>query len=263
MISTVLQGRCGNNFYQIAMLLAYCKQHDLPHYIPDIAHHCDGTKMYFPYMTMGPELGHMTEYHELQVHATPNGDGTHNYNVPEYRSIPVMENVKFVGYWQSFKYFDWCRDYILEKFQLPYNKNGVVGIHCRFGDFTQLRDKHPELPNEYYISAVKYFINQGYTTFHIFSDDVPAARKYFDNVKWDTDIIIWAYEASGKRTELNDLTDLSSCEHQILCYSTFGFVAGWLNKNPDKHIIIPPSKYCFSGANKDFIPDYFTQLEFE
>lgn len=263
MITCKLQGRLGNNFYIISMMLSYAKKHNLEYYIPDVAYHCDGRKMYFPHLAMGPELHGLQEYHEQPVHALANPDGTYNYNVPVYQDIPKMDNVCFVGYWQSFKYFEEYRDYILEKMQIPYNRTGVVGIHCRFGDFVQLRDKHPELPNEYYVSAVKHFISQGYTTFQIFSDDVLAARKYFENVKWDTDITIWGYEVSGTRTELNDLSDLSSCEHQILCYSTFGFVAAWLNRNPDKQVIIPPIRFNFGGANNDFIPNSFTQLEFE
>jgi Glycosyl transferase family 11 len=266
MVTTTLQGRCGNNFYQIAMLLAYAKKHNLEYYIPDVAYHCDGRKMYFPHLAMGPELQGLQEYHEQPVHAVPKGDGTFLYNVPAYTDIPQMNNMKFVGYWQSFKYFDDYRDYILEKFQWPTEEtgsirhSGTIGIHCRFGDFTQLRDKHPELPNEYYIAAVRHFITQGYTTFQIFSDDISAARKYFADVDWGTPITIWAHETY--RTELEDLTDLSFCAHQILCYSTFGFIAAWLNRNPDKQVIIPPSRYIFGGANADFIPDTFLQLDF-
>lgn len=263
MITTTLQGRMGNNFYQIAMMLAYCKQHNLPYYIPDTAYHCDGRKMYFPHLITGPELTGLQEYHELPVHATPNPDGTHNYNTPAYRDIPAMDNIKFVGYWQSFKYFDWCRDYILEKFNLPYNKKeGVVAIHCRFGDFTQLRDKHPELPNEYYIAAVNYFIKQGYRTFYIYSDDVPAGEKYFNSVDWEIPITLKSFDRNVENVEMAGFIDSSECEHQILCYSTFGILTAWLNRNSNKQVVLPPIKYNFSGANADMIPDYFILLDF-
>ena len=61
-------------------------------------------------------------------------------------------------------------------------------------------------------------------------------------------------------SEVSDLIELSCCEHQILCYSTFGFIAAWLNQNPDKIVLIPERKYCFSGSHTNFIPDYFTEL---
>lgn len=239
-------------------MLAYCKQHNLPYHIPDTAYHCDGRKMYFPHLITGPELTGLQEYHELPVHATPNPDGTHNYNTPAYQDIPAMDNIKFVGYWQSFRYFDWCRDYILEKFQLPYEKQwGKIGVHIRRGDFLQLQDKHPVIPIEYYTTAIRNFIVQGYTDFQIFSDDTEWCSQTFTST-----LIPGANFTVYKQPEIQDMIMLSWCAHQILCYSTFGFIAAWLNQNPNKQVIIPPSRYCFSGSNQDFIPDTFIQLEF-
>ncbi len=256
MISTALQGRLGNQFYQIAFLLQYAKKYNLQYHIPAVAAHCDGNKMYFPQMITDNIPGYLKDIQELLVHATPKGDGTYNYNVPEYKEWEHLNNVRFVGYWQTFKYIDWCRDYILEKFQLPYNQlTNVVGIHCRYGDFLQLRDKHPEIPADYYKKAIEYFVDKGYTHFFLCSDNLPEALKMVREI--NNEIII---TVGSNNTELEDLTWLYNCKHQILCYSTFGFVAAWLNQNPDKIVLIPESKYCFSGAHTDFIPDYFTQL---
>lgn len=211
MITTILQGRLGNQFHQIAMMLAYCKKHNLEYYIPDVAYHCDGRKMYFPHLAMGIELQGLQEYHEQPVHAVANPDGTFNYNVPVYQDIPLMDNIKFVGYWQTFKYFDEYRDYILEKFQLSGNTlEGIVGIHVRRGDFLQLRDKHPELPLEYYKTSVKHFEDLGYKHFIIFSDDpkwcdlelVPTLHKHG----------IYIVTTPTDRGELDDMSLLSSCQ---------------------------------------------------
>lgn len=263
MITCTLQGRAGNQFYILAHMIAYAKKHNLEYYIPDTAYHCDGNKMYFPHLANGPELQGLQEYHELTTHATPNRDGTFNYNTPAYQDIPKMDNVKFVGYWQSFEYFDWCRDYILEKFQIDqYDWKGYVSIHIRRGDFLQLVDKHPVISLDYYIAAIRYFLQQGYKKFRIYSDDIPWCIDTFTNLEpkhWLSECNITFSESMP---EINDLTQMSNCEHQILCYSTFGFVAAWLNQNPDKQVIIPPARYCFSGANANFIPSTFTQLEF-
>lgn len=255
MITTQLQGRLGNQFYQIAMLMAYCKKYGLDYYIPNRACHCDGTKVYFPHLSTGPEIKGIKEIHEQSIHAVPKGDGTYHYNVPGYLEYPSMDNVKFIGYWQTFKYFDWCRDYILESFNLPYNElTNVVGIHCRYGDFKQLRDKHPEIPEEYYRKAIKYFTDLGYKHFFLCSDDIEEALKLIRGI--DNSITITV----GGKSEMDDFTWLYNCQHQILCYSTFGFIAAWLNQNPDKIVLIPESKYCFSGAHKDFIPENFKQI---
>lgn len=258
MITCTLSGRLGNQFYILAHMISHAKKHNLEYYIPNTAYHCDGNKMYFPHLANGPELQGLQEYHELTTHATPNGDGTFNYNTPAYQELPTMDNTKFVGYWQSFKYFDWAKSYILEKFNLPYNKTSLVAIHIRRGDFTQLIDKHPIIPLAYYQKAVKYFDEFGYHDFLVFSDDITWCREYFTEENFYGNNIMFQED----QTELMDLIHMSGCEHQILCYSTFGFIASWLNQNPDKQVIIPPARYCFSGANANFIPSTFIQLEF-
>lgn len=269
MVSTTLQGRLGNQFYQIATLLAYAKKHNLEYYIPDVAYHCDGRKMYFPYLAMGPELTGMKEYHEQSVHAVPKGDGTFLYNVPAYQELPRMDNTKFVGYWQSFRYFDDYRGYILEKFNLFYIKrDGCIGIHVRRGDFVQLQDKHPVIPMDYYMTAIQMFVDKGYMQFIILSDDIAWCKTAFiDAIKLRyNEPVNWGLvfpENKTDQTEIDDLVLLSECEHQILCYSTFGFVAAWLNRNPNKQVIIPPSRFTFGGCNADFIPSYYKELEFQ
>lgn len=255
MITTILQGRAGNQFMQIAHMLAYCKKHNLSCHIPDTAYHCDGRKMYFPHLINGPELQGLPEYHELTTHATPKGDGTYNYNTPSYQDIPLIDNVKFVGYWQSFQYFDWCREYVLEKFQLLYLRTRLVSLHIRRGDFLQLTDKHPPLPLSYYYNAIEHFQRIGYNDFLIFSDDIVWCK---ENLISASANIMFQEE----QTELMDLMCMSGCEHNIICYSTFGFIGAWLNKNPDKQVLVPLRSYCFSGANADFIPPYFKELQF-
>lgn len=257
MVTTVLQGRLGNQFYQIAMLLAYCKKHDLEYYIPDRAYHCDGSKMYFPELAMGPEMLGWKDHHEQATHAVPKGDGTYHYNVPEYQDIPAMDSTRFVGYWQSFKYLDEYRDYIQDHFPRYTSDNGkeVVGIHLRYGDFKQLRDKHPEIPIEYYWKAIQHFVDQGYSKFFICSDDIEECKRIFTPTA-DTSFIF-----NVGATEREDWMTLTQCDHQILCYSTFGFTAAWMNQNPDKQVLLPPSEYCFSGANGSFIPEYFKILD--
>lgn len=253
MISTALQGRLGNQFYQIAFLLQYAKRHNLEYHIPGYASHCDGTKMYFPQMITNNTPGYLRDVHELQVHATPKGDGTYKYNVPEYKEWEQMDNVRFVGYWQTFKYIDWCRDYILEKFAIPWMPTSMVSIHIRRGDFVQLQDKHPVIPISYYYEAINEFQKKGYNDFLVFSDDIEWCRV---NLVCPSANIMF----QEGQDELTDLWCMSSCAHNILCYSTFGFIAAWLNQNPEKIVLIPERKYCFSGAHTDFIPEYFTEL---
>jgi len=131
----------------------------------------------------------------------------------------------------------------------------MVSIHIRRGDFTQLTDKHPIIPMSYYYNTMDYFQKLGYNDFLVFSDDIEWCKT---NLIYPSANIMFQEE----QTEYTDLWAMSSCAHNILCYSTFGFIAAWLNRNKDKQVVLPPEKYNFAGANKDMIPDYFTQIDY-
>lgn len=244
MITTVLQGRTGNNFYQIAMLVAYAKRHGLLYHIPQASPHRHDKKM--PFIIQGMcEKGSCVDYYE------PMQDGQ-----AVYVDIPKMDNVCFRGYWQSFKYIDDQRDEILKAFNMPWKLiKGVVSIHVRRTDFIMLK-AFSVMPGSYYKKCIEYFMQRGYMSFYVFSDDIPWCSEFFNQSRFKD----CEFTFIVGNTDVDDLVYMSCCEHNITANSSFSFVGAWLNQNPDKIVLCPPKKDMW--YNRDMVPDYFTQIEY-
>jgi len=251
-VTCYLSGRYGNIVFHLAQMIAYAKKHDLQYYIPTEAlaynHFRDGNIVSpIQLKSTGEEPIDPVEYYE------PNQSSGH----PSYHEIPKMDNVKFFGYWQSFKYFDWCRDYILDTFNFPYKiKKGVVSISVRRGDCIGV-SAFPIAPAEYYQNAIKYMQERGYNNFLVHSDDQEWCKCEFIAENYNGAIFDFS-----EGTEADDFVSISSCEHNITARSTFSLTAAWFNRNSDKIVLVPQKEKWWKGQNLDLIPDYFTQIKF-
>lgn len=243
----MLPGRMGNIFFNLAMLVAYCKKHGIRYFINSeaIAYSHKMNTLPIPSTDFAPM--------NATVYKEPNMSSGNPY----YHEIPAMDNVIFEGYFQSFKYFDEYRDYILETFNIPYEMiKGVVGIAVRRGDCVG-STAFPPAPRQYYHKAIEYMQERSYNNFKVHSDDIEWCRSEFTQENYPGAV----FEFS-EGTELQDYISLSSCEHQITARSTFSLTAAWLNRNPDKIVLVPQKDMWWKGQNEDLIPDYFTQINF-
>ena len=239
-----LGGRCGNQFYQIATAIAYAKKNDFDYYVTSTASNCDNNAVYFNHFEKQDRSGQL--FTELQE----NG-------IPYHIEIPKIENLMLIGYWQSFKYFDAYRQDVLDAFKLPYErKDGYVSIHVRRGDFLVPNTKFPPLEFSYYQKAIQYFSMKGYNKFVIFSDDIPYCKSLFNSFYFANQ----EFEFSEGKTELEDLSLMSGCEHNIIANSSFSYAASWFNQNPDKIVLTPDENNLFVGANRDMIPDTYIKI---
>ena len=163
--------------------------------------------------------------------------------------LNTSKNIILDGYFQSYKYFEHIKDKILDIFSpsvkdLNYiNKKyktgkGIVSIHVRRGDYTNLNDYHHNLKLEYYLNAIDYFTDK---EFLVFSDDIQWCKSQFkgDHFKF----------VEGEKDYI-DLYIMSLCEHNIIANSTFSWWGAYLNKNSNK-IIIYPNKW-FGPKNDEF-----------
>lgn len=241
-----LAGGLGNHFYQIAHTVAYAKKHDMLYHIPTVR--CAYNRPPFNIGSTAHAPTTRTLYKEPS-------DGKHPY----YHEIPVIENPFFEGFWQSFKYFDWCRGSILNAFGLPYNpRKGVVSLHVRRGDAIGQGNTFPMAPIEYYSKCITYMNERGYNQFTVFSDDIPWCKQQFTYNNYRDSF----FQFSEGNTDLQDLIDLSSCEHHIVARSTFSFVGAWLCQNENKIVLCPPFP-LFKNCHRDMIPDYYTVMDCE
>lgn len=250
-VTCYLSGRWGNIIYHLSNMIAYAKKHGLDYYVPTNAlayNHFRNGDIRSPIMlpSTGSAPADPIEYNE------PYKDGH-----PYYHEIPKMDNVLLEGYYQSFKYFDWCRDYILETFGFPYNmEEGVVSVSVRRGDCVGVA-AFPIAPPAYYHNAIEYMQKKGYNVFRVYSDDQEWCKNEFTPENYPGAI----FEFSNG-SEAEDFISIQNCEHNITARSTFSLTAAWFNQNQNK-IVLVPEGFWWNGQNKDLIPDYFTQINFE
>jgi hypothetical protein len=166
-----------------------------------------------------------------------------------YNEIPLNNNILIDGYFQSEKYFENCKEHILEIFEFTNEiKNNIqtesldfektVSIHVRRTDYVNLPNHHPLCGMDYYNEAIKLF--NGFK-FLIFSDDISWCKENFlgDN-----------YLFSENKKDYEDMYLMSKCFHNIIGNSTFSWWAAWLNKNKNKKVVCP--KKWFGPAYSNF-----------
>ena len=159
-----------------------------------------------------------------------------------YNAIPVFENIRIHGYFQSEKYFIDSKKLISKLFDVEpslqsyiYKKYGnelfdATSCHFRFGDYTQLNDYHVLLSDtSYYENA----LNKSNTNrLIIFSDDIDRCKTL--NIFKDFEVFYISDEA-----DVVDLYMMSMCRDNIIANSTFSWWGAWLNKNNEKKIFYP------------------------
>ena len=170
-----------------------------------------------------------------------------------YQDIKLdkKKNYNLVGYFQSWKYFNHCENLIREYFEpnfMVIPNHRVVGVHVRRTDYLNLQHVHPILELDYYRSAFEFFNRENYV-FKIFSYDVQWSKENFNNNNFPG----YNINFSIGKTDIEDLFELSACEHQIIANSSFGWWSAYLNDNPQK-IIIAPENYVIGETRNDRIP---------
>lgn len=166
------------------------------------------------------------------------------------------ENVQVNGYFQSPKYWEHCKDEILDLFSCPdeiknkllskYDVSNTVAIHIRRGNYVSLSYHHYNLSVEYFNNAIDYFAGH---KFFIFSDDIEWCKQNFIGEQ---------FTFIENQNEVEDLYLMSLCTHNVISNSTFGWWGAYLNGNPNK-VVVYPNKWFGPGykdwKTKDLFPD--------
>jgi len=229
-------GRFGNFMFQCANAISYARKHNLELTVPVKSPYWP---LYFQHLI-----------NKKYRHNLPKIDVYEQGH--QYQEIPFKEewrnkNIVLNGYWQSEKYFKECREDILKAFNIPWKLDkDFVSIHIRRGDYLHPGhlDKHPICSMEYYLQSIELFACQGYNRFVIFSDDMVWCKQHFNDKKF---AYVGFYYSEGK-TPLEDLSIMSSCEHNIAANSSYSWWGSWVNQNPDKITIFP--KMWFGPSNQ-------------
>lgn len=235
-----LIGRLGNNLFQIAMCVGYAEKHGCEYWIPDWSY-----------------------AHYFKNNFTKQSKGT--VFVGEkgwyYEDLPFTEDVKFFGFFQSYKYFEHSQAKIRELFQFndqitnKYTKLGenTCSIHVRRGDYIG-NFFHEVCHLEYYKEAIAEIETRtDIDVFVVFSDDIAWCKENFVGEK---------FLFVENNSDIVDLFLMSKCSHNIICNSTFSWWAAWLNDN-QKKIVIAPEKWFgdVSRGTEDLLPDEWIKLK--
>ena len=267
--SCLFAGELGNQMFEVANVLAYSRENQCEPIFYGLSKAPNGKL----------NLRHI--FHRLDVLSTD--PGIHFEDIlessgPDSYSIPYEKgkNVRFVGHFQSEKYFVRHSDYIKqvlapseETFQYIEKKYGrletifntpVVGVHIR--TFIPSA-RHPSRDGfggatwEYFLDAINSFPED--YTFFIFSDDPDWVRQNFPPCNREMKFI------KGNPHYI-DLYLLSLCHHQVVSpESTFSWWAAWLNNNPNKVVIVPHFwQGCFRGFTSEHaFPDSWVRIHAE
>jgi hypothetical protein len=237
MVTCNFNGRLGNNLYQIATIISLAKKLNTSFILPHktwAGHrgYLDVDLSMFNYKFKRGEYNAKNEYNEI---------------VYNYSDIPLKDDLKISGFYQSWKYFDDIKDELLTNYFKPsdeiiqrlskYNiSTNSLGISVRRGDYLMLQDNHCVLSIEYYQNAINEYFLDNTEEIYIFSDDIDWCRSIFvDEVHYVEDTI-------GTQLFL-----MSKMKHLILSNSTFAWWGAYLNQN-NGYVIVPNPWF---GSNYD------------
>jgi hypothetical protein len=232
------QGRLGNSVFQMAAVIGLARKHNDTFIFPKWQYQNDFN------IPANHFVDHVTYSNVFREN---------NFT---YQHIPYQPNLNLEGFFQSNKYFDHCKNDILNLFamkeQLPIEANS---IHIRRGDYQTLG-------NSYYIdlAATNYYekatdiIGQN-ENYMVFSDDPNWCRRKFFN---RSNIII----VDNGGDVIKDFNMMTRCTNNIIANSSFSWWGAYLNRNPNKKVIAPQAWFGprLPHDTRDLLPPEWTRI---
>ena len=240
MISSNLIGRLGNSMFQIAMSIGYARKYGYKWAVQERPHNNESAiHRVYPNLPKTRERGLTFQEHPskfCEQHKT-HFDNCHF----DYHEIPDKgPDIFFSGFWQSWKYFEHCKEEVKEVFKLPHVEGyeDYVSIHVRRGDYVQYAGSFPPITVEFIEKAMRQIRKPKYL---VFSDDIQWCKDSLSHLNNS----IQKFEFSEGRNELQDLSLMASCGHHIIANSTFSWWAAYLGHNPNRIVVSPSAKTWF------------------
>lgn len=240
MVSAQLIGRLGNSMFQIAASIGYARKYGYKWAVQERPHNNESAiHRTFPNLPKTTEKGKIFQEHPSKHCAQHN----EHYDLCHFNfhDLPDMgENIFLSGFWQSWKYFEHCKEEIKEVFRLPdYGYTHYTSIHVRRGDYVQHSGSFPPITTDYINKALDR-IHEGSGCYNaiVFSDDIQWCK---ENIKHEEFYI----EFSEGKNELEDLGMMASCDNHIIANSSFSWWGAYLGTNPQKMVICPSAETWF------------------
>lgn len=248
MVNFISEGRLGNYLFSAACCIGYARKHNLPYtfsgQFESLFPNCINSDYY-----KLPKRGYIVNLYEKHF----------GYEELLFNEDWRENNIIIHGYRQSWKYFDHCKEEVIEAFNIkPVIRDGWVSIHVRRGDYLTKPDYHPVITMDYLQRAISIFTSTGYRKFMVFGDDPDWNH---ENINPDN-FPDCTFEYSEGRTAMEDMALMAGCEHNIIANSSFSWWAAYLNRNPAKIILAPEKWFGKDGPinTNDLIPESWIKL---
>lgn len=249
MITAQFRGGLGNQLFQVAATVALAKQNG------------DTAAFNFNNWRRSTQGNPPATYRSSIFRNLPQTDRAdwEIYSEPrfEYQSIEYRANLQLRGLFQSAKYFEDSRDFLLNlfspsvtmlaKLQISYRQilsQPNCAIHIRRGDYLKSPGYYRAFDLDYYWRAIELFPDR---QFLIFSDDLDYAKHVF---------IGSHFSFAERNSDEEDLYLMSLCDHQIIANSTFSWWGAYLRQLPCR--IISPRDWFAPGLRRINTDDIYT-----
>lgn len=260
-ISPTLAGGLGNQMFEVAVAASLAKDHDAVLLINPNEHILPN---------QGRNINNYLDnvFCRIATDAAPPVKVSYNWDHVYYKPAPYQPNIKLMGHYQSFKYFEHNADFIRKLFAptpavLAYiNANYNIehlskstAIQVRRGDYVKFPDHHPMLPPKYTTEAVKICDPQKIL---VFSDDPEWCKK---NLHFN------CYTNYVKEEDYIELYLMTFCKDVIISNSSFGWWGAYLNQIGG-NVICPPFWFGRAIINDgfhmdDLVPPTWIRLQYE
>jgi hypothetical protein len=222
-------GRLGNQLFQYSFLFGLNKKHG--YQIGLIKNNCQ----FWNCFELPKGVTQYTNHNFQKTVYEKNGACNYDESLTNH-----PDNTVFVGYFQSYKYFDDFKKELIESLifkssviddgEKEFKKygNDCVSIHIRRGDYIDRPDLWGDLVKENYFKKCLEFIPKNKNIL-VFSDDPIFAENYFNKLNVSVNII--------KQNEFVSLYMMTKCNYHVISNSSFSWMGAYLS-NSD-YIICP------------------------
>jgi hypothetical protein len=236
-------GRLGNFLFQFSAVYGHARKH--------------GFDWCMPAKSMQERIWPTPKFKNIK-YCGPQPGKLFQEKSPAYQVIPAEDNLILEGYWQSEKYFEYCKDEIATILEFERKETDYVSVHIRRGDYLQFPDQFPVLPIEYYMDSIALMRDKKYRIFRIFSDDIPWCKRSFFQF---SDMTL---EFSTGKDPLSDMRDMHNASAFIIANSSFSLFPALL-RNDNPIVIAPAEDRWFGPAAKhnnspDRMPERFIKV---
>ena len=240
-ISCTLHGGLGNNLFQIAETLSFCKKYNLPEPVFGTWDLWEGGGKY-PNSYNSDRL--------LGGHSGTVRDITKTFSGINWSSnLAADYDTKFIVN-DMFRFCDVEHlDYVRKKLSITEKtSSGTVALHLRFCNLPADDHVKPTIPDEFYFKVFDILPKK--LKVFIFADDNQRAKQ---KLNWFRENFDMNFEICAEDS-FQSLKKMVECEYHILNISTFSFWSAFLDINQPNSKVFYPQLFC--GDHSEYMIPY-------